>query len=317
MIQANVINILLYAGFAAGLCLIFFDRLTELLYRVKVARFMGEPSAGAGEENKLKGGRKRLFLLLKTTTRIKNERLTGLYIGGNLLLGAALFFAVQNVVGAATALVAGAAAACIPTALLRTRLQTMRVKASSEGELLLTELLNYYKMAYCNMNEAIEQTAYGLKDAPNSKRVMMTLSNGLATAASRVEIKKLLSDFNYSIGTSWAVILSNNMYFALTDGIKVTAALSDLTDSIVKARKAMEQNRRENNEARLMLKYLVPASYILTMAAANRFFGFSAGKFIEYQFMTAAGLSWFMGCAGAFIVSVIAMIFLTRPKMDL
>ncbi|NLD20537.1 MAG: hypothetical protein GX663_09920 [Clostridiales bacterium] len=316
-IMADGINVLLYLALIMGAVLLFFERLTGLIYKAKIARRMRAAQGKGGEETKSVSPRGKLFVLLKATTRIKSERALSLYIALNILLGFLLFIPVQAVLGAPIALAAGGAVACIPTILLRTRLQNMRINVSREGEILVTEVLNYYKMHYCNMYEAIEQASYGIREAPNSKRVLMNLSNGLSTAATDEEVKELLWDFNYSIGTSWAVILSNNMYFALTDGIKVTAALSDLTDSIAKARKALEQNRRENNEAKLMLKYLVPASYLLTIVAANRFFGFSIGKFMEYQFMTKAGLSWFMGCSGAFLVSMIAMAFLSRVKMDL
>lgn len=65
--------------------------------------------------------------------------------------------------------------------------------------------------------------------------------------------------------TSWAGVLADNMYLALTSGIRVTEAMEDLVNTVSKAREVDELTNRENNEAGLILKYLAPLCYIMTV----------------------------------------------------
>ncbi|MEG0292272.1 MAG: hypothetical protein RR495_03810 [Anaerovoracaceae bacterium] len=205
----------------------------------------------------------------------------------------------------------------LPFIILSVKLQNSRVFASREGDLLITELLNNYKICYYNMEEAISKTAIELNDAPYSKKILFNLAKGLAVKATAEEIQELLDVFKYSISTTWGNILATNIYFATTSGMKVTNSLQDLSDSIIKARKVMEYGKRENNESVLMLKYLAPVCYILTYIGAVKFFGFTISKFINYQFGTNTGLTWFIIIITVYTVGIIVSSFLTKTKMEL
>lgn len=203
-----------------------------------------------------------------------------------------------------------------PYGLLRLRLQKLRISSSGEGEILITELLENYKIYYCNMRRAIEQTAASIEEAPNSKRLLLNLARGLNTAE-KERIGSLLREFKLSINTSWGNILASNMGFALTSGIEVTEALTDLADTVKRARRVDEYARRENNEAALILKYLAPASYFLTVAAGVGFFGLSPEKFLYYQFKTEAGLTWFTISLIIYVAGLLLNACISRTKLDL
>lgn len=204
----------------------------------------------------------------------------------------------------------------LPYGILRLRLQQIRVNSSREGEILITELLENYKIYYCNMQRAIEASVATIEEAPNSRRLLFNLARGL-NIAEKNRIGSLLREFRMSINTSWGNILAYNMGFALTAGIEVTEALTDLADTVKRARRVDEFARRENNEAAMMLKYLVPAVYILTVAGGVGFFGLSPEKFLYYQFGTEAGLTWFTISLIIYVAGVLLNGCISRPKLDL
>jgi hypothetical protein len=196
-------------------------------------------------------------------------------------------------------------------------MQGQRVASSQEGEVLVTELLNNYKIYYCNMGQAIEVTAMTMTDAPHCRQLLLNLSRGLNKAATGPEVESLLEVFRFSIGTSWANILTTNLFLACHSGIRVTDSLSDLARSMAEARKLEEYARRENNEARWILRYLVPACSILILVGGCRFFGMSLAEFRYYQFQTGPGITWFVLWLAAYLTAVSVHLFLTRRKFDL
>lgn len=207
--------------------------------------------------------------------------------------------------------------AVLPLMLLLAKLQTIRIRSSKEGKMLIIELLDNYKIHYYNMQHAVEITAATIEEAPNCKRLLFNLSKGINRASSNEEIRDLLVDFKYAIGTSWAGILTDNIYFALSSGIRVEAAMEDLVDTLSMAEEVEEKSKRENNEAGLILKYLVPVCYLLTFVGAVKFFGLTPKTFLHYQFGTEAGISWFVIIVIMYIASLAAQFFLTRSKLDL
>lgn len=207
--------------------------------------------------------------------------------------------------------------ALFPFIVLTARLKTIRVKSSKEGKLLLVELLDNYKIHYYNMQHAIEITAATLDEAPNCRKLLFNLSKGLNRVRSNEEIKEVLKDFKYAIGTSWAGVLSDNIYFALSSGIRVEVAMEDLIRTITMAEEIEEKSKRENNEVGLILKYLVPLCYVFTVLGGIKFFDLSLRDFVRYQFQTSTGLWWLSVVIILYLSSIIANFFLTQNKLDL
>ena len=208
-------------------------------------------------------------------------------------------------------------AAFLPYLLLRIRMENMRVKGSHEGEIMLAELTENYKIYYYNMKEAIDRTAVSLKDAPGSKRILANLSRGLDRAGSEKSMIKLLDEFSLSINTSWSNTLKNLMYFSLIHGIRVEEALEDLAGTLKSARKVEEYSKRENNESALMIRFMVPLTYLMTAYIGIVFFGFGTKKFLEYQFGTEVGATWFTIFIIVYTTSYMVNSFLSKNKLDL
>lgn len=205
----------------------------------------------------------------------------------------------------------------LPYAALRLKLQYIRVESSREGEILITELLENYKINYFNMQRAIEVSAADIEEAPNCRRLLFNLSRGINSAGSNEDLRRIVEEFRLSINTSWAGILATNIYFALSSGIEVTNALADLADSVAMARKVNEYVTRENNEAKLILKYLAPICYVLTVAGGIAFFHLSWKKYFVYQFQTSVGLTWFVLSLILYISGIILYAYVSRGKLDL
>ncbi|MEE0741181.1 MAG: hypothetical protein U0M21_02700 [Emergencia sp.] len=215
------------------------------------------------------------------------------------------------------ALLCGGFTAAMPYCILLVRLHERRVARSREGDVLVQELLNNYKIYDCNMKEAIEVTAVSLEDAPNGKRLLLHLSKGLQTAVSKDEVERLLYGFRYALDTAWGNVLAANIFFAYMYGIHVDAALEDLLASMTRSREVVEYGKRENNEARMILWYLTPISYVLSIVAACRYFGFTLTKFIQYQWGTALGLRWFILIMMLYSTGILLNGFFSKEKMDI
>ena len=269
------------------------------------------------KESKKNPGIEHVRILLQITLGVGTERGMKAFWLLTILPCAAVLLYLIDKIPLTIATGAAALTACMPYGLLRLRLQRMRVESSREGEILLTELLNNYKINYKNMQHAIENTAKSIEDAPNSRKLLCNLSKGLNTAGSNKRIYELLNEFRLSIKTSWANILVDNMYFALVSGMEVTEALTDLTETIKQARKVDEYARRENTEAGLILKYLAPVSYFMTVAGGIWYFGLTPEKFLLYQFRTEAGLTWFTISSVIYGTGLLANGYLTKTKLDI
>lgn len=277
------------------------------------AKDIGQIKYGEGEA----GLNESIRRLLQITFGIGHPRAVAVFWIVSLIPPLILFMVVKGRASSLPVIGLCIFTAALPSLLMLGRLQTLRISSSREGKILLTELIDNYKINYFNMQQAVEITAANIEEAPNCRRLLFNLSKGLNRASGSREIKALLNDFKFSIGTSWASVLADNMYFALSSGIKVHSAMEDLLKTVAKAEEVEERANRENNEAGLILKYLAPICYLLTVIGGIRYFGLTAEKFLTYQFKTAAGLGWFIMSAFTYAAGIMAKRFLTRSKLDL
>lgn len=279
-------------------------------------QWLSEWTGGAVEQLSLK-----LYEHIKILIRISLNKSGSSWVRGffaiSALLGAVPLLALSGRVADSLVLIAALFSAGLPYALLRLRLQVLRVESSREGEILVTELLENYKIQYFNMQRAIEVSAAEIEEAPNCKRLLMNLAKGIPAVGSTDDIRRLLDEFRLSINTSWANILAVNMYFALTGGMQATNALHDLSEALVMARKADEYLKRENNEAKLMLKYLAPICYLMTVIGGILFFNLTWKKYLIYQFQTTAGLTWLVISSLLYVGGVLIYMYISRGKLDL
>ncbi|MBR6473374.1 MAG: hypothetical protein IKS99_06615 [Firmicutes bacterium] len=259
----------------------------------------------------------RVRTVLGITMSMGTDRAVKVFLTVSCLNCLAVTVLVGGRVSLALSSVSAVMAFFVPYALLRLRMERIRIKSSLEGETLLAELTENYKIYYYNMKEGIDRTAMTIEDAPDSKRILQNLSRGLQRAGSEASISRLLSEFSLSINTSWANTLKNLMYFSLVHGIRVDEALEDLSATIRRAREVKEYAKRENNESSLMIKYLVPLAYALTVLGGVKFFDLGWDKFLYYQFQTEVGMTWITASCIVYAISYMVNLFLSESKLDL
>ncbi len=236
----------------------------------------------------------------------------------SVLCGVAGFILSYALMTAKVAPLAGILGLLLPFIYYRSKLQDIRTEASREGEILATELLNNYKIYHYNMLEAIRKSSESIsKEAPRSKRMLIMLSYELNTISSKDDIKRAIERFKFGINTTWSGLLATNIELAQAEGMRVTAAMEDLVQAIIKARKTMEETKRQGSEGRRMLKFLVPGIYLITIVSSKGVFGMSIQEFFNRQFRTDTGSTWFLAVACAYILSLLVSGFIARNKMDI
>ena len=310
----KIVTVSLYTMLILGEIILFRKSFIDLYYQLIHKAKMRDELRSSSESDELLT---ELNNMLYITLGMEGDNAGYLFLFASLGLGVLAFIFLTAIFSVRLGLFGLIAVSLMPYAVIRTRLQNFRVDISREGEILLTELLNNYRIYHYNMREAIEQTAISIEEAPHSKKMLLNLAKELTSASSNAETSAAIEKFRYSIATSWGDMLAANIEFGHIEGIKVTEALKDLVDNIIKARKALEQNKRENNESKIMLKVLFPGMCVLTYVGAVKFFGFTPQKFFSYQFGTATGVGWTIGLIATYIVSMLISAFLTRQKMDL
>ena len=308
-------EIFLTAAAFGGLALFYFEETGEIFRSIRGALYLRSQSIRIRRRDKEKlSGKLDEIKDMREITLIGS---VSIFIGISIAIGLTVFYLLRYKTAPLLAFASGIFAFSAPFLILLGRLQSIRIANSKEGDVMIAELLDNYKMNYFNMQQAIEVTAMNIKEAPRSRRLLFDLSKGLNTVSKKTEIKKLLDEFRFAIGTSWAAVMADNMYFALVSGVRVTEAMEDLIKTVEKARKAEEFARRENNEGKLMLKYMAPCCYLLTVAAGIKYFGLSPEEFIKYQFMTEPGMTWFIISLLTYSAGIAVRTFLSRSKLDI
>ena len=310
----------LYGLFLSGVFLSQYSTLrgiiTRIRWKLRMKRELAGPEADFAPGHR--GGRMgELQNLIEVTgaSRIFAGPESFLLLSGALCLG--MGAAGTWIGGLGFGLVTGGFFGGFPYLVLKARIHERRTAFSREGDTMIRELTGNYKIHKRNMKEAIEITSRTLTDAPYSRRLLQDLASGFNHAYTNEEIREVLGVFQYALGTFWGKALSQAIYFAQVEGMDVGAALDDLAESLIQSRRVIEHARREHTEAALMLRYLAPVSYLMSVICAIRFFGFTPEKYIAYQFGNALGLKWFLIVLLFFISGCLLDGILSRERMDL
>jgi len=200
--------------------------------------------------------------------------------------------------------------------ILRTRLASLQLEGSYEAEALISELTNMYRINSLNMAEAIDKTILSLTGCPHSKKALFHLSLTIKEYRNQEDLQYGIDSFVASTGTEWARLLGMNIFESVVNGTDVSAALDDILSELKEIKSIIERDRRANNEAFTMVKFVIPAVYILSIYGANKFFGFTLQKFFNYQFTTDLGIKFFMAIVILTVLSFGAMFILGKPKFD-
>jgi len=292
-------------------------RIVSVYMRKRIGEFRNDDWENLRRERFREKILEHLRLLLQAGFSMGTRKSVHVFLILSGLCGAGFFLVTAGRISLLLVLPVTGVGFLLPYLFLRCIVQGKQVAGSQEGEIMVTELLNHYKIHYCNMIHAVEQTALTMEGAPYCRRLLFNLSRGLNKISGEMELRQLLDEFQMSLGTFWAGILSANIFLACDSGIDVTESLSDLAQSMKRARNVEEFLHRENNEVRIILKYLVPGSWLVLTIGGIFFFGLSAEEWFYYQFRTDAGTAWFSLTLLVYAAAVGMYLLFSVRKFDL
>lgn len=204
----------------------------------------------------------------------------------------------------------------LPYLTLKIRLYNIRVLSSYEAEGLITELISQYKINHFNMIEAIDKTIPKISEQPYSQKALFKLSIAIKQYQDEKDLENIINEFNYNINTSWSFLLANNLFLSIGQGDDVYEALEDILDELKDLKRIFEKNKQYNNETLIMIKYVTPLIYLLSVYTMFAIFGFDIDKFINYQFNDPIGLKFFVLIISFIGLNYFIYIFLKRQKND-
>lgn len=312
------IKLLCYIGAFIGLLLFVFPMITDLFkMSVTTSRFRQYDSnskEGTKRKNKIIIYIQRI---LKVTFNIKST-----FAAYNFLIISAglgiIIFTILFSKGYAfnTSLLLAIATSLIPYTYLLIKLRNMRIEGSYEGNNLVKELINQYKINNLNMIEAIDRTIPFLKNSSYSEKALFRLSIEIKEYKNDEELHSIIDDFVFGIDTEWAILLGTNIYLAIHDGVDVRESLEDIIEELKIIKQILEDDKRNNIESFKMIKYAIPFAYGGSVYIAVKLFGFTIKRFFDYQFGNKMAI--FLAIITFLLMAFNFLVFniMKRPKYD-
>jgi len=205
---------------------------------------------------------------------------------------------------------------CIPFMILRFKLKIIRSKSSYEAMILISEIINQYKIHDQNILEAIDKSILYLPEDMISKKHLIRLSMGIKQYKTEDELHEITNQFSYSIGTSWAIMLSDSIYIAVTDHFDISASLNGILKHIAIIESNIRYGKKLTNEGFVLAKIFAPILYIIMIFIMKRMLNIQARAILIYQFR-GEGLKFFILIAVVFIICLIEEYLYKNKKFDI
>lgn len=309
----TAIKIIIYGILFTGIWLTF-KRAVIGFY--KKSRYTNRFKDGSSGKKERKFSRN-INLLIFLTLNKKGKNYSYVFIALSMTIFLVSFYTFSSLFGASIFFILiSIVLGMLPYMILRLKLSGQQLEASYEAEALISELTNMYKIGSLNMAEAIDKTIDNLKNCPHSKKALFHLSIALRQYRSPEELQSAVDNFVAGIGTEWAKILGMNIFKSVSNGTDVSVALDGILSELKEIKSIIEKDKRANNEAFIMVKFIIPVVYVLSIYASIKFFGFTLQKFFYYQFSTALGIKFFIVIIALSVLSYGAMFILKKPKFD-
>lgn len=215
------------------------------------------------------------------------------------------------------AIVIAVAMALMPYGYLRSKLATVRITGSYEGELVITEIVNHYKMNSRNIMATLDACIISFDNVPVSKRALFRLSMRVKSYQSEEELRDMLGDFIYAFNTEWSKMLADNFYSAIEEKIDVLSGFEDIQSECLKINENLEKGKRINAEAFAMIKYLGPIFFFIFLWMARSMMDYSWQTILQYEFQRKDGLLIFILAMGSIFINLVAINLLSRQKYDI
>lgn len=203
----------------------------------------------------------------------------------------------------------------LPFIFLKFKLRLIQSKGSYEAIIIISEILNQYKIYNHSILESLDHTAKYLPDDLVSKKCMLRLCIRIKHFRSDEELHKILDDFSYSIGTNWSVILSQSLYVAITESFDITSSLEGLLKQVSIVDNNLKYGKKLTNEGFILAKYFAPALYLFMAFIILRMLNINFKLFMFYQFRDE-GLKFIIIIIIVFFVCILEEYLYENKKFD-
>ncbi len=300
---------LIYTFFLVGIILIYGEEFELVIQEIKMRKRLVARTGKMDELGKL---RKHLNYISAVSFDMKNDRLLFVMI----VIWIASFIVGKISFDFSEALIFSLLLASTPYTVVRINFENLRKKTSFEGETLIVNFLNAYRISNFNVYEGLEGIiADGAKEL-KSKNLIVKMILSLRQSGSPQKIREIISEFGRAVGTNWSRMFAYNIQLAAEKGIDVSIAVEDILVQLRDARKLYEERRRLNSEAMRIVVYLIPLLYLFTIVASVLFIGIEPDKLFRNQFLTKQGFSLFNISALMFVFNLLIMECVSKQKFD-
>ncbi|QAT43181.1 hypothetical protein [Aminipila luticellarii] len=309
----QIINSLIETGislvFAAGILVAYKTDFLNFMEKLKMRHRLRERKRQLKEPSALE---KHIDCMVKTTLNIK-----GIYL---MVFMAVLYVTVTCVASRNlpifSAMALAAAVALAPYLILRIRFEGIRRKSSFEGEMLIGNFLNQYRIANFNVYEALEKLLQESKNTRSSNSFVLKMLLELRNAGNQKEIKQASDKFAKVINTNWSRMFAYNIRLAAEKGIDVSVAIEDILVQLRDARVLLEERKRLNSEAIRIVVYMIPLLYVFTVVISLKYIGISMKNYLQNQLFTKEGFLFFTLSSMMFLMNIAIIEIISRQKFD-
>lgn len=200
---------------------------------------------------------------------------------------------------------------------LNFRIYMNRVKISYEGLAFITEFTNNYRIYQRDVVTAMEQTIRSLDDKqPNSKKMLQHLLYRVRNASVEKDYDIALEQMIFTYDTTWSKQLATVFKIGLLKGDDITPALLDIQQDLTELEGLNEKKKQLNIQTGFMLKFLIPAMIIGGLYFIFGYLEFTIEQFIEYQFINAVGVKFFIPTILLILSSIVMYFYFLKRKND-
>ena len=204
----------------------------------------------------------------------------------------------------------------LPYLLLRIRFEGIRRKGSYEGEVVVSNFLNHYRICNFNVYEALERLLSESDNIKSNNPLLFKMLMELRNTGSPAEIKKATNAYAQVVNTNWSRMFAYNIQLAAEKGINVSVAIEDILLQLRDARTMLEERKRMNSEAMRIVVYMIPMLYAFTIIMSVKFIGLAPGEYLKNQFTTEEGVFFLALSVVLFLINIILMEAVSRQKFD-
>ena len=171
----------------------------------------------------------------------------------------------------------------IPYGLLYNKLLMTQSDSSKDATLIVTTLLNQYRIYNFNMAAAIDATILVLDEDVITRRYLMRLSMRIKEYRSEQELINILDEFTFTVNTNWIRMLSDAIFFSISSKIDVTLSLNGIIKQIKLIDDVRNTGNRLNNEGFAMAKYLAPIMFLIMVWICVKMMGMGIDEILFRQ----------------------------------